>query len=69
MAIIDVHQEVRGSMRKTKAAREEAKKITQRKLGRTVLRPLRLVELESVAGGDTEPPHMGVVADGVEYWP
>jgi hypothetical protein len=51
-------------MRKTKAAREEAKKVTQRKLGRTVLRPLRLAELKSVAGGDT-----GAITDGVEYWP
>ena len=54
-------------MRKTKAAREEAKKVSQRKLGRTILRSLRLAELETVAGGD-DPTHTGIT-DGVEYWP
>jgi len=54
-------------MRKPKAARE-VKKVTRRNVGRTAIRPLRLAELESVVGGDTEPPPT-VVADGVEYWP
>lgn len=54
-------------MRKTKPAREQAKKVTRHQLGRTVLRPLRLAELEGVTGGDTEPPP--AITDGVEYWP
>ena len=37
-------------MRKSKMTRTEAKKITRPKLGRTMLRPLGLAELEHIPG-------------------
>ena len=37
-------------MRKTRTARKAAEKTTSPKLGRTLLRPLGLAELEHVAG-------------------
>ena len=49
-------------MRKSKMTRTEAKKITRPKLGRTMLRPLGLAELEHVPGAGAE-----VETDGI--WP
>ena len=52
-------------MRKIHMARTDAGKLTRRKLGRTLLRPLGLAELEHVAGGDP-PTGLGEVeTDGV----
>ena len=49
-------------MRKSKSARTDARKITKPKLGRTMLRPLGLAELEHVPGAGAE-----VETDGI--WP
>jgi hypothetical protein len=45
---------MRRSMRKIKSAQTDTKKSTKPKLGRTVLRPLGLAELEHVPGGEVE---------------
>ena len=49
-------------MRKNKRAQTDAKKITRPKLGRTMVRPLGLTELEHVPGAGSE-----VESDGI--WP
>ena len=59
-------------MRKSKSARMDAKKITRPKLGRTMLRPLGLVELAHVPGASGEPETDGiwstsVEGDGIQY--
>ena len=47
-------------MRKSKSARTDARKITKPKLGRTMLRPLGLAELEHIPGAGAE-----VETDGI----
>jgi hypothetical protein len=57
-------------MRKSKMTRTEAKKITRPKLGRTMLRPLGLAELEHVPGaGEVEDDGAwsNLEGDGVQY--
>ena len=49
-------------MRKSKTAGTDTKKIAKPKLGRTMLRPLGLTELEHVPGASAE-----VESDGI--WP
>jgi hypothetical protein len=48
--IASIHGAQGGSMRKSKTVRINAKKIIRPKLGRTMLRPLGLAELEHVPG-------------------
>jgi hypothetical protein len=59
-------------MRKDKSARTDAMKITRPKLGRTMLRPLGLAELEHVPGAGAEVESDGtwstfLEGDGTQY--
>ena len=59
-------------MRKSKSARTDARKITRPKLGRMMVRPLGLTELEHVPGAGAEVETDGIwpyslEGDGVQY--